>query len=372
VGKQGALRFITCIVILVILAACTSQSPGAVIAETTPTHAPTPLSLNDAQRLAADFLNAWKLDNYNVMYSLLAVNSQDAFPRQDFESAYTEVEQTITLLPDGKSFALTNALQRGNSAEIAYEMTFNTRLFGNVVDSERILHLVSTPDGWRIAWSPGDVFVELKDGAVVELLESSPPNRGNIYDRDGNAIADQNGIVMVINLYTKTYPTGNPDDCFAGLARAFPRRSVEQFREQYGFFSDKDYVFEVGQISLETFQAEKEVIRSVCTVEYTNRPARRYVAGGLAPHITGYVGPIPAESVDEWESRGYPRDALVGIDGIERYWESTLAGRGKASLVIRSQGVVLRTLAERSAQPSQSVYLTIDRHLQESVQNALA
>ncbi len=74
------------------------------------------------------------------------------------------------------------------------------------------------------------------------------------------------------------------------------------------------------------FTAEKPVLDKVCTLDYQSKPARDYPQGGLAPHVVGYVGRIPAEQAADWLAKGYSPDAIVGIDGVENAWEDTLAG----------------------------------------------
>ncbi|MEP7289379.1 MAG: penicillin-binding transpeptidase domain-containing protein [Chloroflexota bacterium] len=362
-------HILVCLIILVV-SACTARPGASPFVQSTPSQPTTRLSMDDAQRLAADFLNAWKLDRYDAMYTMLTLNSRDAIAFKDFEQIYTDAEQTMTLLPNGKSYALTNAIQQDTSVEIAYDMTFDTKLVGKFSDMGRTLRLASTSDGWRVAWSKGDVFAEMKDGGALDVVETSP-NRANIYDRDGEVIADQNGTSITVKLLTKSYPTGNPDECYAELARVFKVRTADAMKNLYGDRTGRDFAFEIGDLSQERFATEKAALERVCTLDYTTRPTRRYVAGGLAPHIVGYVGRIPAETVDDWIARGYSQDALVGIDGIERNWEDTLAGKGPAQLIIRLRDGTVRKLAERPGIPSQSVYLTLDRKLQENVQNTL-
>jgi cell division protein FtsI/penicillin-binding protein 2 len=358
---------ILCLICILVGAACAGRTAYNAPAANAADQPTAQLNVEDAEHVAADFLNAWTLDSFEGMYGLLAVNSRDAFARKDFEQLYTDAERRITLLQGGKSYALTNALRQGTTADIAYDMTFKTQVFGEFTDAGRVLHLVTTPDGWRVAWSPGDIFAEMKDGAVLDISETTP-NRGNIYDHDGDVIADQNGVAVRVTLHTQAYPGGNPDSCFGELARVFKTRSADQMKQLYGSRTGLDYIFDIGELSQETIATEKDALERVCKLSYTSIPTRRYVAGGLAPHIVGHVGRIPAETLNQWIAQGYKQDALVGLDGIERYWETTLAGRGEATLIIRSRDGSTRTLAKRDAQPSQSVYLTIDRKLQEAVQ----
>lgn len=356
-------------VLLLLVAACRRES-AALSEPSTPTPPALRHSLEEAGRVAADFLNAWVMDNYDAMYTLLTTNSRDAYGRADFEKLYRDTEAIFTLKPGGKTYTLTQAINQGATAQIAYDMTFDTQLFGQFTDPNRVMLLVSTAEGWRVGWTPGDILAEFKNGASLRV-DQTQPNRGNIYGRDGEVIADQNGRLVVVTLRTRTYPGNNPDACFARLAEVFRARTAEQMKEIFGPRTGEDYIYEIGALSHERFAEVRPAIEEFCTLEYSSRPARRYVAGGLAPHVVGYVGQIPAEQVEDYVARGYPRDALVGIDGIERYWESALAGRGALSLNVTLRGVILRTLAEIPAVPSQSVYLTLDVKLQQAVQDML-
>lgn len=354
-----------------LIAACTPQPGAAPLPQSTPNRPATPLSLDDAQRIAADFLNTWTIDGYDGMYALLTVNSRDAYSRENFQKFYRNAETVMTLEQSGKSYKLTNLIQQGDNADVAYDMTFKTKLFGTFTDSGRLLHLISTADGWRVAWSQDDVFTGMKDGAKLEVQQTAP-TRANIYDRDGEVIADEHGAAIKVTLLTKTYPTNRPDDCFNELARVFKSRTVEQMKTVYGPRTGQDFAYEIGLLSQEIFATERPNLERVCKLTYEQQETRRYVAGGLAPHVVGYVGRIPAESVDYWVAKGYSPDALVGLDGIERDWEDTLAGKPDAKLLLTDGGTIVRIIADRPAVPSQSVYLTLDRKLQINVQTILA
>ena len=117
-------------------------------------------------------------------------------------------------------------------------------------------------------------------------------------------------------------------------------------------------------------RAQEQTLLQLCAVETTTRNTRQYV-GELAPHVVGYVAQIQPEQVAEYESRGYPSDALIGQEGIERSFERELAGKiGGRLLIVAPTGETLRVLGESPAEPGQSVYLTIDRDLQAAVQDA--
>ena len=85
-------------------------------------------------------------------------------------------------------------------------------------------------------------------------------------------------------------------------------------------------------------------------------------AGG----IVGTVGPIPAEQKKEFARAGYPEDAIVGLTGLEREFESRLAGRFGGFL--RASG---RVLARVKAEQARPVRTSIDLGVQEAAVTAL-
>jgi penicillin-binding protein 2 len=369
-GKQALLLVL--LGVLGVLTACNPapKNVAPTIPGVAPTNPPVTLTIEQAQQVAGDFLNAWALGSHEAMYNLLHIKSRDATPKAEFDFDYQSLEQTLTVIPNGIQYKFLNVIQQGASAQIAYEITFKTRIFGEFKDSDRLLTLEATPQGWRVAWTEGDLFREMRDGAVL-FVEQQRPNRGNIYDRNGIALADQSGVLIDITLLTEKYPTNNPEACFAELARVIPARSAEKLKTTFGAYTGRPQAYEIGTINSEQFNAEKPRLEQVCKLSYKALPARAYPYGGIAPHIVGHIGKIPAERAAEYASKGYSADALVGIDGIERDWEEVLAGRGAATLTLRKSGQVVRKLAESPAVLPQSVYLTIDLKLQNRLQNAL-
>ncbi|MHB8626414.1 MAG: penicillin-binding transpeptidase domain-containing protein [Aggregatilineales bacterium] len=369
IGRVGLMLLMT-------LTACGAYSAGAPANGNTGTSSPTDagptlaLTLAQAQQTAGDFLNAWVTANYDAMYGLLHIKSQNTTSHADFVAAYTATAQLLTLPSNSLTYTFTNAVQQADQVEFAYGVTFRTQRFGTFSDADRTLTLNSTPDGWRVVWTPGDIFPQMADGAVL-AVETTAPNRGNIYDQNGEVLADQQGAVIEVTLLTEQYPTGNPDDCFAEVASIFPARDAATLKQVYGPYTGRPQGYVVGTLTSVQFTAEKPTLDKVCQLSYQSRPTREYPHGGLAPHIVGYVGPIPAEHVADWTAKGYSPDALVGLDGVEGGMETTLAGRGAATLVLRQNGQDLRMLAQDPGVPAQSVYLTIDGKLQQSLQDIL-
>jgi penicillin-binding protein 2 len=353
------------LIVMLIGAACGGSSPGTLSGQSGLDVA-SQLTLEQADQVAQTFLKAWEGADYVTMYSLISPNSRDAYTEAEFAEEYenTGRQMTLTALQTNSI----NSLRQGTTAAIMYEVTFQTEIFGDLVDSNRTLRLIETPDGWRIAWSRMDIFDELAEGASLQRVQTMP-NRGNIYDRNGNVLVDQAGSSIVLYAVKQNMPGETRCiDYLSGLLRR-ERAEFETLFSQYY----PETIFKVGEVDPETYQREQSNLVTNCGIQADDtftRPTRRYF-GELAPHIIGYVARIQPEQVEEYQRKGYPEDALVGQMGIERSYEDYLAGTPGAELkIIAPTGEILRDLAQSSAEPGLSVYLTIDRELQEAVQNA--
>lgn len=101
---------------------------------------------------------------------------------------------------------------------------------------------------------------------------------------------------------------------------------------------------------------------------------RSYPYGPLTSHLVGYLQPIPSESKEVYEARGYnPASDRIGVAGIEAIFEDALRGEKGSQLVEADVlGRVIRVVEERAVpSPGGNVYLTVDLDLQRSVEEAL-
>lgn len=69
---------------------------------------------------------------------------------------------------------------------------------------------------------------------------------------------------------------------------------------------------------------------------------REYVAGDIAAHLIGQIGPIYAEEYAELKDKGYAMNDIIGKSGIEEAFESQLRGQnGKRTITLNSNGEVI-------------------------------
>jgi penicillin-binding protein 2 len=99
---------------------------------------------------------------------------------------------------------------------------------------------------------------------------------------------------------------------------------------------------------------------------------RQYPKGLVAAHVLGQVGEINRAQLDAWEPGRYRAGDIVGQNGVERVYNSALAGRaGDEQVQVNSAGRTMRVVNQVPPQPGDRLTLTIDLPLQQHAEALL-
>ena len=366
---EFVLRFLGLLAALLILTGC-QPSVGQNV-EPLPTIFPSPtppqFTLDEAERSASAFLYAWENADYASMHSLTNYQSRDATPVEEFSAFYEDAAETMTLK---KISVQPRAISRDPTtprvAVMTYDAIFETQLVGTFTDTGRELTLVydDRDSAWRIAWSPADLFEEMRQGANLRLI-TTPVNRANIYDRNGVVLAMQDDrLIVTVSVVRR----GIRDEaaCLNKLAEA-ANLTVDVMTRRLNS-TPPDWVNEIALIEPQAYTAHYNALEELCGATFGNRPARRYPNGSLMPQVLGSVGYVDPENVAAIVAQGFPQDAILGRSGIERTWDTVLRGSPRAELVLeQNNGTRLRVLTSSESQEAQALWLTIDTGLQQRV-----
>jgi len=96
-------------------------------------------------------------------------------------------------------------------------------------------------------------------------------------------------------------------------------------------------------------------------------PDRTSPIPDVAIQIAGVLGPIPASQAATYSAEGYPPDARVGLDGLERAFQPALAGTPGGALMAGH-----RVLARTAPKPGHDVTTTIVPAIERAAVAALA
>lgn len=321
----------------------------------------------EAQGIALAFFRAWEGFDFLGMYSLLTPKKQAIIDSQAFINRYQEAMDTAVVQTVRSQPMAIN--QNENQAEFSVRVIWESAIVGTIV-RDLTVPMVFENERWGIDWHDGLILPELAGGNRL-FLESVTPARANIYDINGRALAFQ-GTIFTIGvipgqiedealLLNALSPVLNlsPDEIKALYAPALP-----------------DWYWPIGDVTEETLQAYISSLQPFIgkgLAEPEPRLTRLYSEEGVAPHVVGYTGFIPAEELDLYQAAGYIGDEQVGLVGVESWGEDYLNGeKGGTLSVVGPNGEFISTLNQVEAKQSRSVFTTLELSFQADVEQALA
>jgi penicillin-binding protein 2 len=349
--------------VIILLAACRGPvSPAGDPTPVPPTSTPTPVP-ETPEAVAAAFLTAWEQGDTGTMYALLSPAVRAAVPPDRFAARYQSAVQTATVLT--ATATLRAVLQEGARAQAAARLSWETALVGTLV-ADTVIPLVLQDGHWWVEGS-GDIIWPGLGEANYLYMDYQIPARANIYDRNGRALAAEGKIVTVGVVPSRIQDEGA---VLAVLSR-LTGLSPEAIRARYEG-RPADWWSPVADIPAPVSIENADLLLNTPGIEAREKPGRVYWGDGIAPHVVGWVGLIPAEQAEAYRRLGYRGDEWVGVAGLEAWGEMYLAGRHGGTLYLMSPtGQTLEVLARRDAVPSRALYTTLDREFQQKVEEIL-
>lgn len=159
-----------------------------------------------------------------------------------------------------------------------------------------------------------------------------PAQRGVIYDRDGEILANN---VPGLNV------TIVPNELYEKYGEQRSREKVKELAEVVGadataVLERYDAAFAVGDTYSPLLVKEgagRDAVTYVSErteefpgVSVNEDWVRSYPEGGLASHVLGYTGAVTQEELAQSAFKGLPNDSVVGKSGVEYYYEELLRG----------------------------------------------
>jgi len=348
-----------------ILTACGANNGGLFPTETSlPQPIITVHPAPDADAALSAYLEAFKADDYNAMYSLLSKVTQDSIPLDEFARRNRDA---LNVMSAGSfDYEVLSSLVNPFSAEISYRVTYHTVLVGDL-QRDMIARFALENDQWKLQWDDSNILPELAGGNVLKM-DYKIPSRGEIYDRNGDPLAAQSDAYAFYII-----PDSVTDESFNTLVGEASRLCGNSIEALSG-----EILNTPGQFAIPLCEAsgpESERIRSVAPSglyweEYTSR---YYFEQGVGSNLVGYAQLISAEELEAYIRRGYQGSERVGQAGIEKWAEDYLAGQhgGALYVVNPGAGAIVTKVGESEAGPAESVHLTIDRNLQRYAEESI-
>ncbi|MEQ8170288.1 MAG: penicillin-binding protein 2 [Candidatus Eremiobacterota bacterium] len=194
--------------------------------------------------------------------------------------------------------------------------------------------------------------------------------RGLIYDRNGQIMSNNKpSFLLTIN------PTElvNEEKTFSTLEKilAISKKDIKEKIEfsPYPLFTPVEIKHD---LTLQTVAELSEILSSLPGVYIETEPIRNYPGSNLASHVIGYVGLPTDEELEDVKEQNYQPWEIIGKDGIELYYNSTLRGKqGIKEIEVNAEGNIVKVLGETIPISGNNIYLTIDKDLQRAAEEEL-
>jgi penicillin-binding protein 2 len=308
------------------------------------------------------YLDAMVSEDYSTMYSLITKTSRGDISLDDFSKRYTD--DLNALGAKSIEYNILSTLTSPQNSQASFHIVYHTSLFGDI-QRDFNTTLAMENGQWLIQWDDGLILPELAGDKRLTTTYVTPA-RGNIYDRNGNAIATQTDA-DALGVVAGEVSSENQNAVFNTLWKLTGVRP-EVIRNDYQNYTSGNYV-PVGEASAEAVSAS--YIASFSGVKISPYTSRFYEPNA-APNALGYTLYISPEDYNAYRRLGYSGAERIGWEGIEKWGENYLHGRNAATLYVTdADGAYESALAQVDAEPASSITLTIDKDLQQQAQAAM-
>ena len=216
-----------------------------------------------------------------------------------------------------------------------------------------------------------DLYTTLSDQNRIQV-QSLPPIRGLIYDRNGELIADN------IPSYSLTITKERVDDldrtiAFLDSLIGLTSDQIESFNRRLDRrkrpFESVPILFRLTQEEIARVSVNRYVIPGV---DVEAKLVRHYPKGELMAHAVGSVRRINEEDARKLDSVAYSGTDHIGKIGVEKFYEKVLLGKvGYRRVETNARGQVMKVLDYTSPKPGANLVLHVDTGLQQVASDAL-
>ena len=304
-------------------------------------------------------------ERFEDAYRLASLEARELTTAEEFAERYRDIWEEATIRgvrwevvpPPGE-----------NVAGIEVVLSYDTVFFGEI--EERVFAPTRRQPGWVVDWSPDLIFAGLGERGYLVHRFLDVPERGEIFDRNGEPLATQGEIIVIGISHELISDEDAVIDLFVErleLDDQAVRDLMFQNMPSYFFIPIVRLPYDVDPALVESFEQLADL-----GVLVRRETQRTYPQSELAAHVVGFMAEINEEELETLAIEGYQSGDMVGRDGVEAIFEQELAGkRGGRLTIISPDGQVVREIAAQALLPSRDVYLTLDTRIQRVAEAAL-
>src|SRR5690625_30799 len=321
------------------------------------------------------YIEHWNDKNFSEMYNMLTEETIEQYNTEDFVDRYMKIYEDLEITDLQVTFSeisedeLEKSIEE-KSATFPINVQMDS-LAGKIEFSNEIeLTLVTIDEEaeeeeWFINWNTSLIFPDLDDGAIIKI-EKESPRRGDILDR--------NRIPLAIN--DVAYEIGLVPELIVDEQNEINQvaQLLHMGTDTINDLLNASWVEPHHFVPLKTIPNNADSIISklntIPSVQMKETEGRSYPLGEKAAHLTGYIGQITAEELEEMKENHYKETDVIGKRGLEQLYEEQLRGQEGIKIIIEKEDKTQTVLAEKPVQNGDNVQLTIDINVQEKTYEA--
>lgn len=355
----------------VIAASCVNSTPARdptlpTPSALSPTRQPAPRLLS-AAAVADTFVDAINRQDFVTAFTLLDASSRAKLKDADELRGRYEAVRTTALAARMETQLRGGLLYQDERATATLVTRWESSLVG-AFEVTSTLGLVFDPsaDDWRASWTPDAIIPGLTSGIL--RMEREETQRGAIYAADGTPLAIQREFIT-IGVQRSAIVGPDEERRLLDLLSQITQLAPEAIKAKYAD-RPEDWFSPIADVEEALIDEYYDHIKRFPAISVRSRFQRHYPNPNLAPHVVGFVGFIPPESLAAYRARGFQGDEQIGLSGVEAAADALIGGAPGGALKLFSGGY-LTVLAERPAVQGQDVTLTISPALQLAAQRLL-
>lgn len=317
----------------------------------------------------SEYIKLWNEQKFSEMYDKLSSSSKKTITKDEFVSRYEGIYEGVSVKDLKIEFEMPEEEEIDKEATKAtYPFSLSMETLAGPITFDQDVDIVKeeTEDGedWFVQWSPSMIFPELEGNEEVRV-RSIAPERGQIFDEKNNGLA-VNGLAYEIGIVPGNLPE-NRDETIQSIAELLSLKVKEVEDKLSQSWVQPEYFVPIKKIDPQNQKLLEKLI-AIPSVQKKDVPARFYPYGEAAAHLTGYIGSITAEQLEELKDEGYSSQSLVGKAGLEQVFESRLKGETGYTIYIEGTDKVI---AEKPPVNGEDIKVTIDGKLQKQLYDQL-
>ncbi|TGB01204.1 penicillin-binding transpeptidase domain-containing protein [Halobacillus salinus] len=322
------------------------------------------------------YVDAWESGSYEKMYKLLSEQDKEGMPEEEFIEFYQSNYEEMAMDNLKVTYELPEEEQEYDKESTpSFDFSASMESVGGEIRFDQAANLIyeegEDSDRWAIEWSPALLFPEMEKGDVVST-EQSDPERGEIFDANGKGLAVN---APVIEIGVVPGDIKNEQKLKESLSEVLGL-SVEDIEAEINQSWVKDDFFvPIAKVTEDDQKRLNALSDKSFPAGVQKKPSegRIYPLGAAAAHLTGYVGFITAEELEEREGQIYTTTSRIGKTGLEQVFEEQLRGVPGVNVLISKESEEPQNivLAKKPVQDGEDVTLTIESTIQRTVFNQM-